>query len=67
MAEFLGEMKLENCQLFEIQGIGSAVLKAMLQFICTDAVPELDVKPDAASDDSPESGSAHRCGQVRAG
>jgi speckle-type POZ protein len=48
MAESFGEKKMENFQLVEIQGIGSDVFKAMLQFIYTDAVLELDVKPDVA-------------------
>jgi speckle-type POZ protein len=47
MAEFLGEMKEKDAKVVEILEMDAAVLKAMLYFIYTDEVPELDEKPEA--------------------
>ncbi|TVU50158.1 hypothetical protein EJB05_01518, partial [Eragrostis curvula] len=42
MAEFFGEMKEKTSRCIEIKEIEAAVFKAMLGFIYTDTVPELD-------------------------
>ena len=49
MAEFFGEMKEKESHLVEIQDMDAAVFNAMLCFIYTDAVPELDQAPEAAA------------------
>ncbi|CAL5067757.1 unnamed protein product [Urochloa decumbens] len=49
MAEFFGHMKEKDAQVVEIRDMDAAVFRAMLGFIYTDAVPELDDKaPEAA-------------------
>ncbi|KAJ1260307.1 hypothetical protein BS78_10G222400 [Paspalum vaginatum] len=42
MAEFFGHMKEKRSQRVEIKGMQAAVFGAMLRFIYTDSVPELD-------------------------
>ncbi|CAM0909312.1 unnamed protein product [Alopecurus aequalis] len=42
MAEFFGEMKEKCSQHVEVKDMDAAVFKAMLNFIYTDTVPELD-------------------------
>jgi len=49
MAEFFGEMQEKNSGRVEIQKMEAPVFGAMLRFIYTDAVPELDGKPEAAA------------------
>ncbi|CAL4906570.1 unnamed protein product [Urochloa decumbens] len=50
MAEFFTERKEENSsQRVEVQDMDVTVFKAMLGFIYTDAVPELDEKSEAAA------------------
>ncbi|TVU50153.1 hypothetical protein EJB05_01510, partial [Eragrostis curvula] len=44
MAEFFGEMKEKTSQCIEIKEMEAAVFKAMLGFIYTDTVPDLDEK-----------------------
>jgi len=46
MAEFFGHMKEQSSQQVQIKGMEAAVLGAMLQFIYTDSVPELDLPED---------------------
>ncbi|CAL5054311.1 unnamed protein product [Urochloa decumbens] len=48
MAEFFGHMNERRSQSVRIQDMQAAVFKAMLHFIYTDMVPELDVEPEAA-------------------
>ncbi|KAG2563073.1 hypothetical protein PVAP13_8KG354001 [Panicum virgatum] len=43
MTEFFGHMKEQSSQQVQIKGMEGAVLGAMLQFIYTDSVPELDL------------------------
>jgi speckle-type POZ protein len=50
MAEFFGEEKVEGSyQRVEIKDMDVGVFKALLHFIYTDAVPELDEMPGAAA------------------
>ncbi|CAN6177182.1 unnamed protein product [Urochloa humidicola] len=49
MAEFFGHMNERGSQSVRIQDMQPAVFKAMLHFIYTDTVPELDVEPVAAA------------------
>ncbi|CAN6200827.1 unnamed protein product [Urochloa humidicola] len=49
MAEFFGHMNERRSQSVRIQDMQAAVFKAMLHFIYTDIVPELDVEPEAAA------------------
>ncbi|CAD6270059.1 unnamed protein product [Miscanthus lutarioriparius] len=49
MAEFFGEMQEKNSGRVEIQKMEAPVFGAMLRFIYTDEVPELDGKPEAAA------------------
>ncbi|KAF8752702.1 hypothetical protein HU200_011909 [Digitaria exilis] len=48
-AEFFGEMKEKESRHVEVQDMDAAVFKAMLCFIYTDAVPELDQAPGAVA------------------
>ncbi|XP_066354623.1 BTB/POZ and MATH domain-containing protein 2-like [Miscanthus floridulus] len=49
MAEFFGEMQEKSSGRVEIQKMEAPVFGAMLRFIYTDAVPELDGKQEAAA------------------
>ncbi|RLN12477.1 hypothetical protein C2845_PM09G21100 [Panicum miliaceum] len=49
MAEFFGHMNEKGSQSVRIQDMEAAVFKAMLHFIYTDMVPELDEEPGAAA------------------
>ncbi|TVU50165.1 hypothetical protein EJB05_01525, partial [Eragrostis curvula] len=49
MAEFFGEMKEKTSPCIEIREMEAAVFKAMLQFMYTDMMPELDEKQDTAT------------------
>ncbi|TVU00346.1 hypothetical protein EJB05_54241, partial [Eragrostis curvula] len=49
MAEFFGQMKETTSKCIEIKEMEAAVFKAMLQFIYTDMVPDLDEKKDTVS------------------
>jgi speckle-type POZ protein len=49
MAEFFGEMKEKLSHRVEVEGMEAPVFKAMLHFIYTDTVPELDQGPEAVS------------------
>ncbi|CAN6334043.1 unnamed protein product [Urochloa humidicola] len=49
MAEFFGEMKEKDEQVIEIRDMNASVFKAMLRFVYTDEVPELDEEPEAAT------------------
>ncbi|CAN6334040.1 unnamed protein product [Urochloa humidicola] len=42
MAEFFGQMKEKDARVVEIRDMDAAVFKAMLRFVYTDAVPELE-------------------------
>ncbi|KAL6603676.1 hypothetical protein ACP70R_044037 [Stipagrostis hirtigluma subsp. patula] len=48
MAEFFGSMEERTTERVEIEDMEAAVFKAMLHFIYTDTVPELDEEPEAA-------------------
>ncbi|CAN6216000.1 unnamed protein product [Urochloa humidicola] len=49
MAEFFGHMNERRSQSVRIEDMETAVFKAMLHFIYTDMVPELDLEPEAAA------------------
>ncbi|TVU50159.1 hypothetical protein EJB05_01519, partial [Eragrostis curvula] len=48
-AEFFGQMKEKSSRCIEIKEMEAAVFKAMLRFIYTDMVPELDEKQETAT------------------
>ena len=48
MAEFFGHMNERRSQSVWIQDMEAAVFKAMLHFIYTDMVPELEEEPEAS-------------------
>ena len=49
MAEFFGHMNEMRSKSVQIQDMEAAVFKAMLHFIYTDMVPELDEEPAVAA------------------
>ncbi|CAM0909289.1 unnamed protein product [Alopecurus aequalis] len=49
MAEFFGEMKEKSSRRVEIKGMEAAVFRALLGFIYTDRVPELDGELEAVA------------------
>jgi speckle-type POZ protein len=49
MAEFFGEMRENSSQRLEIEDIEAPVFKALLHFIYTDMVPELDQELEAVA------------------
>ncbi|CAN6173186.1 unnamed protein product [Urochloa humidicola] len=49
MAEFFGHMNERRSQSVRTEDMEATVFKAMLHFIYTDMVPELDVEPEAAA------------------
>ncbi|KAJ1260308.1 hypothetical protein BS78_10G222600 [Paspalum vaginatum] len=50
MAEFFGHMKEKRSQRVEVKGVEAAVFGAMLHFIYTDSVPELDGSDEDVDD-----------------
>ncbi|TVU08488.1 hypothetical protein EJB05_41893, partial [Eragrostis curvula] len=46
MAEFFGHMKERRSSSVKVKGVAASVFKAMLHFIYTDTVPDLDVQQD---------------------
>lgn len=49
MAEFFGEMEESTSACVEIEEMGAELFKAMLRFVYTDAVPELDQKQESVT------------------
>jgi speckle-type POZ protein len=49
MAEFFGETQEKSSGRVEIKEMGAPLFGAMLRFVYTDAVPELDEKPAEAA------------------
>jgi speckle-type POZ protein len=62
MAEFFGGMKEKTCKRVEIKEMEAAVFRAMLHFVYTDAVPELDKEETALAMATPLLVAADRYG-----